>query len=112
MVNGKVKLKYSKKHLLQCHSVHDMDCPGTNPSLWGEKPATNCLSYGTACDKYNSYYCFLNYCNNSIFNSSLDGNMIKYCITKHFIWPSFSSIMAHHRNHVNCHSFTFYCFGY
>jgi hypothetical protein len=47
------KPNYWKKNLSLCHSVHHkshMDWSGSNLVLRGERPATNSLSHGTACD--------------------------------------------------------------
>jgi hypothetical protein len=44
----KGKPKNMKKYLSQCHFVHHKShvaCPGTNPGLRSERPATNCLSH-------------------------------------------------------------------
>jgi hypothetical protein len=49
------KPKYSRKNLSQCQFVHHkshMDWPGIEPSLRGERPATNRLSHGTALCSY------------------------------------------------------------
>jgi hypothetical protein len=54
---GRGKLNNSEKSLSQCNSVHQksyMDCPGTNPGLGSEKPATNHLYHGMA--NYDVYY--------------------------------------------------------
>jgi hypothetical protein len=49
--NGRGKTEEFGENLSQCHFFHHeshMDSLGANPGLWGEKPVSNRLSYGTA----------------------------------------------------------------
>jgi len=49
---GGIILKYLVENLSQCHFVYHIfhiDWPGIEPSLCGERLATNHVSYGTAC---------------------------------------------------------------
>jgi hypothetical protein len=51
------KLKDSERNLSQCHFVHyksHWTDPGVNPGCHGERPATNCLSHGTAHQRVSS----------------------------------------------------------
>ena len=56
------KSKYSETNLPERHFIHHtpyIDWPGIEPGLRGKRPATSCLSHGTAKVVWMTYSCFI-----------------------------------------------------